>query len=154
VTARAIRCARPDEIAQLKALVLRSSSIWEEYRDLLAAYPEVIELPRDAVDEQRVRIAQGEDGSTLGFSVVLAVAQSATELDGLFVEPGHMRCGVGRMLIEDAARSARRDGAERIEVTAGPGAAGFYARVGFIAGGELQTRFGRARRMSMDLRLP
>ena len=65
------------------------------------------------------------------------------ELDGLFVEPDHMLGGVGRALVEDAAARASRQGAERLEVTAGPARA-FYERVGFHVIGVAQTRFGPA----------
>jgi ribosomal protein S18 acetylase RimI-like enzyme len=72
------------------------------------------------------------------------------ELDGLFVEPGHMHCGVGRALVDDAAARAAHAGAASLEVTAGP-AQGFYERVGFTLIGSAETRFGPAVRMRREL---
>ena len=86
-------------------------------------------------------------GVRLGFSVVLAAADGACELDGLFVEPGHWGVGVGRALVDDAAGRARAGGALRLEVIANPRAVGFYERVGFVACGQATTRFGPAPRM-------
>jgi hypothetical protein len=52
--------------------------------------------------------------------VVIPADGAVHELDGLFVEPAHMQRGVGRALVEDAARRALADGARCLEVTAGP----------------------------------
>lgn len=148
-----IRGARPDEITLLEDLQRRSSSIWDEYRDLIAAYPDAVELPPDAVAEGRVRVAVSDDDEPLGFSMVRAAADgTAHELEGLFVAPGHMRNGIGRALVEDLAQRARQDGAARVDVTAGPGSVAFYERTGFEPAEQLNTRFGPARRMHMPLR--
>jgi N-acetylglutamate synthase-like GNAT family acetyltransferase len=72
------------------------------------------------------------------------------ELDGLFVEPDQMSCGVGRALVEDAAARASDQGAEALKVTAGPAQA-FYERVGFNLTGSAQTRFSPAVHMRRDL---
>jgi N-acetylglutamate synthase-like GNAT family acetyltransferase len=61
-----------------------------------------------------------------------------------------MARGVGRALVEDAAARATSQGAERIEVTAGPAQA-FYEKVGFDLIGVTQTRFGPAVRMRREL---
>jgi ribosomal protein S18 acetylase RimI-like enzyme len=86
----------------------------------------------------------------LGFSVVLASDDGAWELDGLFVEPGVQRRGVGRLLVNDAMGAARAAGVARIDVVAGP-ARGFYEKLGFTVVGDAPTRFGPAHRMSRAL---
>ena len=72
------------------------------------------------------------------------------ELDGLFVEPRHLKRGIGRALIDDAVARAAARGGRRLEVTAGP-AQGFYERTGFRVIGSAQTRFGPAVRMGRDI---
>ena len=72
----------------------------------------------------------------------------AWDLDGLFVEPRVMGRGVGRALVQDVAGRARGTGAREVSVVANPQASGFYERLGFRAGDEVETRFGPARRMS------
>ena len=146
-----IRRARIEEAADLEALQRRSSDVWAEYRDQLAAHPEAIEVPIDAIRDGRVRVAVDAEDRPLGFSVVLAPAAGACELDGLFVEPERMSVGVGRRLGADAAAGARTAGARRIDVTANPRAVGFYERVGFRPGDAVRTRFGPAVRMHLDL---
>ena len=135
----------------LEALQRRSSDVWEEYREQLAANPGAIELPQAFIDKGWVRVAVDIHETPVGFSVVVPANGSVHELDGLFVEPDQMSSGVGRALVEDAAAGASDQGAEALEVTAGPAQA-FYERVGFNLIGSAQTRFGPAVRMRRDLK--
>ena len=146
-----IRQATAAEAPALEVLQRRSSDVWEEYRDQLAANPDAIELPGAFIDNGWVQVAVDDGGAPIGFSVVIPVDDGVRELDGLFVEPDLMLCGVGRALVEDAAARASGEGARCLEVTAGP-AQGFYERVGFRLVGSAQTRFGPAARMRRTLR--
>jgi GNAT superfamily N-acetyltransferase len=134
----------------LEALQRRSSDVWEQYRQQLAADPEAIELSPSFIDSSWVRVAIADDDSAIGFSVVIPSGSGTYELDGLFVEPDRMHGGVGRALVEDAAARASDARAACLEVTAGP-AEGFYERVGFVVVGDAQTRFGPAVRMRYEL---
>jgi GNAT superfamily N-acetyltransferase len=145
-----IRDAVSGEAPLLEALQRRSSDVWEDYREQLAAHPDAIELPQAFIDNGWVRVAAAADQTPIGFSVVVPTDGPAHELDGLFVEPAHMDRGVGRALIEDAAARACHDGAECLDVTAGP-AQGFYEKVGFHLVGSAATRFGPAVRMRRAL---
>jgi len=118
------------------------------YRAQLAAHPDAIDLPVEQIAARLVRVAE-LDGELVGFSVLLEPSEGACELDGLFVEPGRMRAGVGRRLMEDATRIARERGAARIDVVAHPQAVAFYRAVGFTTVGTAQTRFCPAPRMSL-----
>jgi GNAT superfamily N-acetyltransferase len=145
-----IRDARAAEQRSLTELQLRASLHWDAYREQLLAHPDVVELPLDQIEDGLVRVAE-LGGEVVGFAVLLRSAQGACELDGLFVEPGHMGAGVGRALVEDSMRIARERGASRIEVVANPEAVGFYERVGFTGAAEVPTRFGPARRMHLGV---
>jgi N-acetylglutamate synthase-like GNAT family acetyltransferase len=120
------------------------------YRAQLAAHADAIELPVEQITAGLVRVAE-QNGAVVGFAVLLERSEDACELDGLFVEPDRMRAGVGRRLVEDAARIARERGATRIHVVANPQAVAFYEAVGFSQMGEAQTRFGPAPRMSLSI---
>lgn len=145
-----IRDAAAAEAPVLEALQRRSSDVWEEYREQLAASPDVIELPQSFIDSGWVRVAVDDDRSPVGFSVTIPANNRVHELDGLFVEPAHMLRGIGRALVEDAAARAASQGAECLEVTAGP-AQVFYERVGFYQVDAARTRFGPAVRMRREL---
>ena len=145
-----IRDARADEAFALEALQRRASDVWEEYRAQLAAHPDAITPPHQAIAEGRVRVAVDAAGRRLGFSTVLPVA-GRCELDDLFVEPEWMRRGVGRVLVDDLATRARTAGARYVDVIANPNALGFYTRLGFHVTDETSTRFGAAPRMTLAL---
>jgi GNAT superfamily N-acetyltransferase len=147
----ALRDAAATEAGALEELQRRSSDVWDAYREQLAAHPDAIELPQSFVDRGWVRVAVAGDGTLIGFSVVIPTDEHVHELDGLFVAPDHMRAGVGRALVEDAAARAAAAGAASLEVTAGP-AQGFYEKVGFELVGAAETRFGPAVRMRRRLR--
>ena len=149
--AMSIRDAEPDEARALEALQRRSSDVWEEYREQLAAHPDAIEPPHQAIAERRARVATDASDSILGFSVVLPVENGRCELDDLFVEPELMQQGIGRALVRDLAARAYAAGAWYVDVIANPNALGFYARVGFELSGHASTRFGSAPRMTLDL---
>ena len=145
-----IRHATAGEAGALEALQRRSSDVWKEYRDQLAANPDAIELPEALIDNGWVQVAVDHHGTPIGFSVLIPADDRLHELDGLFVEPDQMLRGVGRALVEAAAARASHEGARCLEVTAGP-AQGFYERVGFRPVGTAQTRFGPAVRMRRTL---
>lgn len=147
-----IRHAVAGEKDALEMLQRRSSDIWGQYRERLAANPDAIELALTFIDRGLVRVAVDDDDTPVGFSVVIPTDAHVHELDGLFVEPVYLGCGVGRALVEDAAARAAGGGAASLEVTAGP-AQGFYEKLGFEVTGTAQTRFGPAVRMRRELQL-
>ncbi len=148
-----IRDAKPAEAVALETLQRRSSDVWEEYRAQLAANPDAIEAPHQAIADKRVRVAVDASRHLLGFSVAQPLEDGRCELDDLFVEPESMGLGVGRMLVDDVASRAADAGATHVDVIANPNALGFYERVGFENTGDVSTRFGQGIRMSRDLRL-
>jgi GNAT superfamily N-acetyltransferase len=145
-----IRDARVEEIGALEHIQERASMIWDDDRPFLLANPGVIVLPLEQVRNRQVRVAV--DGDTLlGFSAVLPLGSDAVDLDGLFVDPDHMRGGIGAALVADVAASARAGGASRLEVTANTNALAFYERNGFVIVGEVMTQFRPAPRMHLAL---
>lgn len=138
-----IRRARADERAALEGLQLRASLEWEDQRGDLLANPDAIDLPEGQIASGCVEVAE-RAGRVVGFLVVLPREDGQAELDGLFVEPGTWRGGVGRRMVERAAQMARALGAREIYVIANPRAEGFYARCGFELFGRTQTRFAPA----------
>jgi GNAT superfamily N-acetyltransferase len=145
-----IRDATHRERAALETLQRRSSDVWDEYREQLAAHPDAIELPDAFIVNGWVRVAVDEADVPIGFSVVIPAADGVHELDGLFVAPERMYAGIGRALVEDACMRARADGAHALQVIAGPAQA-FYGKLNFAVVGRAQTRFGPAVRMRRRL---
>jgi GNAT superfamily N-acetyltransferase len=144
------RPAATFEQKALEALQWRASLTNERYREALLAHPDAIELPLDQIAAGHVFVAE-RAGVTLGFAAILLRNDGATELDGLFVEPGHWKQGIGRLLVEHCAAAARGHGSAALHVVANPDAEGFYQTCGFEWTETVQTRFGAA--LSMRRRL-
>lgn len=140
---------RPGQLAERNLLedLQRSASLaLDDYREALLANPDAIALPAEQIERGDVLVAE-IDGRLAGFAVILDEAGKA-ELDGLFVEPGLWRNGIGLVLIEAAATEARRRGLGPLTVIANPTAEEFYVKCGFVAKGTAHTRFGPGIRMS------
>ncbi len=106
-----IRFAFPGEREELEDLQRRASLALPDYRALLEANPDAIELPEEQIDG--VLVAE-VDGRVAGFAALIG-----GELDGLFVEPAQWRRGIGSALVERAAHEARKQGLS-LTVTAAP----------------------------------
>ncbi|HSR86377.1 MAG TPA: GNAT family N-acetyltransferase [Streptosporangiaceae bacterium] len=144
-----IRDALPGDIAVLRDVFRRSSLSNDGDRPKLLANPDVLQFSDAAVIEGRVRAAIRDD-AIIGFATWLP-AGAALELEDLFVDPDQMRLGAGRALLADITEIARGRGAARIEVTANQHARAFYTKVGFVVDDYVQTTFGPALRMHLEL---
>ena len=144
-----LRDARPEERAGLEDLQRRASLMWDDDRPFLLANPDAIELPLAHIHAGFVRVAEA-GGAVLGFTVMLPREHEAL-VEGLFVEPGHWKQGVGRALLADASARALRQGLAALEVVANHNALGFYEKLGFAVTGMAQTQFGPAQRLRRDL---
>jgi len=144
-----IRDAVPGDMTVLRDLFRRSSLSNDSDRMNLLAHPDALEFSDLAVRQGRTRAAVA-DGAIAGFATWLS-AGDAIEIEDLFVAPEWMRQGAGRALVLDLIAIARGRGVFRVEVTANQHALAFYAKAGFVAGGSVETRFGPALRMHLDV---
>jgi GNAT superfamily N-acetyltransferase len=146
-----IRSAGADDLGILTDVYRRSSLSNEGDRQALVANPDALEFSDVAVAEGRTRVATTTEGHVVGF-VTTIVASGAIELEDMFVDPDWMRQGAGRALVLDVVALARARGAGRVDVTANPHASDFYLAAGFVVDGQVDTRFGPAPRMHLDVR--
>jgi GNAT superfamily N-acetyltransferase len=134
------------------ARIFREASLSNaDDRDALLAHPETLSLSADVLARGRTRVATVADGTVVGFATTRPTDPGVLELDDLFVDPGAMRTGVARHLILRIATEAQGEGVARIDVTANPHARGFYDAVGFVLGPRVDTEFGPAQRMHLDV---
>ncbi len=136
-----IRAAVPADLDAVRDVFRRASLSNDDDRASLLAHPEALEL---AALPSRVAVVEGR---VVGFATLVG-----SELDDLFVDPDFTRRGIGRALVLDAVAAARAQGLARIEVTANGHALGFYEKVGFVAGGVVETAFGQGVRMVLATR--
>ncbi len=148
VNAFSIRPALISERKDLENLQLRASLNNAGDRDAILAHPDAIELPLKQIAGGRVFVAE-QNGAIVGFAAVESRADGGSELDGLFVEPGMQRHGIGRSLLAHCAEFARAQGSGALYVVGNPHAEEFYIACGFNLIGEVETRFGIGRLMRM-----
>ena len=132
-----IRPGRPDEAAALSAIAFAAKRHWgypeswiELWRDDLTVLPQYI-------DDNIVYVAE-ECGQIIGF-VALAVFDEEAEVDHLWVMPEHMGKGVGRQLMQSALSYCNSIAVEYVRVVSDPNAQAFYAKLGAVYQGEIDS---------------
>lgn len=145
-----IRRATVADQKALEALQFRASINNPGDRAAVIANPDSIALPLNQIEAGHVFVAE-DAGRVLGFSAILLREDGNIELDGLFVEPGDWKKGVGRRLVEHCCADARARGALALHVIGNPHAEGFYTACGFQTVGTHQTRFGVGLSMRKNL---
>src|ERR1700719_3120707 len=132
-----IRPARVEEAAALSDLCFRSKAVWGYDPEFMALMLAALGVAGEDIAAGDVWVATGADGQIAGV-VALAPgdAPGALDLNKLFIEPRHIRSGVGRALLAHAIAEARRRSAGRLTILADPNAAAFYERAGAVRIGE------------------
>jgi len=146
-----VRDAEPGDEPALARIFRRASLSNAGDRDSLLAHPEALTLPDDVLASGRTRVATKTDGTVVGFARTQPTDRGVLELDDLFVDPDAMGRGVARQLILRIVAEAASEDVVRIDVTANDHALGFYRAVGFLTGAPVDTEFGSAQRMHLDV---
>lgn len=125
-------------------LCMRSKAVWGYDDEFMRACLAELTLTPSMMRTSCIRVAE-LDGYVVGV-VRVTVKGKLAELDKLFVEPTHLRFGIGRKLFEWAQTTARDAGATTLTIEADPGAAEFYRRMGAVddglaASGSIPGRF-------------
>ncbi|MGD9738842.1 MAG: GNAT family N-acetyltransferase [Bauldia sp.] len=146
------RLARPADRPVLIDITRRASLFRpSNYAAALIAHPEVIDVAAEDIAAGHVVVATLFE-VVLGYASVLPREAGHAELDAIFVEPAEWRQGIGRMLMDASEVTARRLGADMLDVIANPQAEAFYRACGFVVTGTAGTRFAPALSMSKTLR--
>lgn len=150
-----IRPARPEDADELSAIAQSAKASWGYPADWLARWREALTIQPDFIRENPVFVAVAEDGGLLGFVGLVRDTETRWGLEHLWIRPGSMGRGLGRLLVDHAAEFARSRGVEELAIDAEPFAEPFYARIGAIRVGEVDGSIdGQPRiRPQMVLRL-
>src|SRR3979409_2464341 len=100
-----LRDARQDELPSLTALCLRSKPVWGYDDAFMMACRTELTLRPDELQSTHIQVAE-RDCTVVGLAQVKVTGTDA-DLLKLFVEPAHLRSGVGRLLFEWATVTAR-----------------------------------------------
>jgi GNAT superfamily N-acetyltransferase len=142
-----IRPALVAEAPALTRLATISKASWGYDEEFMARCASELEVRDSDILEARTYVAQDELGDVVGFYVLKDRSAEEAELDLLFVEPARHGEGVGRALVIDARRRARRWGRVRLVIESDPFAGAFYEACG-------AQLIGVARSLSTGRELP
>jgi GNAT superfamily N-acetyltransferase len=123
----------------------------ENDRPLLLKHPEWLELSDDAVRERRTQVAVDLSDAVIGFATYL-ITDGMAELVEVFVDPLHVRCGVGKTLVSVISEQVEEMKYESLEVIANPSAMAFYEHMGFEADQLIDTEGSPALRTRKPIR--
>lgn len=138
-----IRAARPDEAGLLSELAVRAKGFWGYDAEFLRDCAAPLAVQPDEVAVRRVTVAD-RDGVVLGFYALEGGPPSGV-LDLMFVDPVHIRNGVGRRLWEHLVATARDVGLSEFTIDSDPFAEPFYLAMGAVRTGSVpsEVRSGR-----------
>lgn len=142
-----VRSAVPSDLGVVRDIYRLASLSNENDREVLLRNPQAMLWSEDGITSGRTRVAIDHASQIVGFATN-AIIGSGAELEDLFVDPGYRRRGIATLLVKDAVERARHSGFDRLEVTANPHAAEFYASAGFAWVADTDTEFGPAPRLS------
>ena len=94
-----IRLAKTNERKFLEELQWRASLSNEGDRSALLAHPDAIKLPLSQIENERVFVAEQENGIK-GFAAILWRTDGNAALDALFIEPEFWKQGISPSGIE------------------------------------------------------
>nr|MDT0657146.1 GNAT family N-acetyltransferase [Micromonospora sp. DSM 115978] len=123
-----MRPARADEAEALSGLAFRSKAHWGYDAAFLAACRPALTFEPHELAGRRAVVAE-TGGRVVGFYTLEGTPPQG-ELGNLWVEPTHLRRGVGRQLWEHAVAAAGTIGFATVLIEADPYAEGFYLAMG------------------------
>ena len=136
-----LRPARLDECPVLDDICFRAKAHWGYDADFMASVRDQIRVNPAAIDAGRVWVAVDDDDRPCGIVEVDPLDLTVADLTLLFVDPAHMRCGIGRALYAKALALAIGLGARHLVIDSDPQAAAFYTAMGAIRTGSEPTGY-------------
>jgi GNAT superfamily N-acetyltransferase len=130
-----IRPALENEADILCELAMKAKAHWGYSKEALEAWRSDLVISAEDIRARPAYVAT-VDGEIVGF-YSLDPSDESWKLDNLWVLPGHMNQGIGRVLLGHALEVAVRGGAAEVTVDADPNAASFYVQCGAIRRGEV-----------------
>jgi GNAT superfamily N-acetyltransferase len=125
-----LRPAHLIECDVLDALCFRSKAHWGYDAAFMESVRDQIRVDAEALRAGRVWVAVDGDDRPCGVVEVDPLDEAAADLTLLFVDPTHLRQGIGRALYEKALDLGHRLGARELLIDSDPQAAAFYATMG------------------------
>ena len=129
-----IRRAAPEDARALTRIAFAAKRYWGYPETWIQDWREGLTITPEFVRSNEVYAAIS-DGEPFAFYALIGTGGKLA-LEHLWVSPGWIGSGVGRLLFEHASREAALRGASVVEIEADPNAEGFYLRMGARRVGE------------------
>lgn len=136
----AIRRAAIGEAVEISRLALHSKAHWGYEAEFLDACCDELTYSEAQLEacEYEFRVCEAQ-GSIIGFYALKLLDADVAELEALFVEPGMIGRGYGRLLIDHAKETAAARGVRQIIIQGDPNAESFYIATGGVRDGERES---------------
>lgn len=125
---RRIRPARADEGAALGELAVRAKSHWGYDTAFLEGARSALTIDADTIAASRIYVVE-DDGAVVGFYGLVGEPPEG-RLEWMFLEPGSIGHGLGRLLWDDAMRVAGEGGFTTLLIESDRYAEPFYLAMG------------------------
>ena len=133
-----IRRARAADADRLTDIAHAAKRHWGYPVDLIHLWTADLTIAAEFVDAHPTyAVEQGRQ--ILGF-YALSHQGGAFELEHMWIDPPHMRRGLGALLFEHAVATARSMGGSTLRIASDPYAEAFYLRMGAERGGDVPTQ--------------
>ena len=142
-----IRRARPDEAAALTAIAHAAKRHWGYPEAWIARWKDALSVTPAYVRDNLVFVAAGAQSDRPRGFYSLSMERATAVLDHLWIEPEWIGRGLGRGLFGHAVRTARAEGATKLQIDSDPHAEPFYRRLGAIQVGEVRADVDEVRRV-------
>jgi GNAT superfamily N-acetyltransferase len=153
MTTVTLRRARPDEASVLSELALAAKEHWGYDQAFIESCRSELTFTPDDVARRRFVVADLGD-LVAGFYSVDG-DPPAGELGNMWVTPGKIGTGLGRVLWQDAMATAAAAGFDYLKIDADPNAEDFYRKMGAETVGETPSASIRGRMLpQMRIKVP
>jgi GNAT superfamily N-acetyltransferase len=123
-----IRRAAPEDAEALSRIAFAAKRYWGYPEFWIRHWRESLTITPNFIRNNGVYAAVS-GGEPIAFYALMWKGRRV-ELEHLWVSPGWIGKGIGRVLFEHAVREAASGGADAVEIEADPNAEGFYRRMG------------------------
>ncbi|HMH45240.1 MAG TPA: GNAT family N-acetyltransferase [Pyrinomonadaceae bacterium] len=151
-----IRPATPDEAEALTALAHAAKRHWGYPEEWISHWQTDLTITPDFIATNEVFVATIDN--EIAGCCALVLSEKLIELEHMWIDPKHMRKGIGRALFEHTKRRAEELGSKTLELSADPNAESFYERMGAKRIGEVPADvLGQSRvlpRMRIEFGVP
>ena len=125
-----LRRGTREDLPCLDSIALAAKAHWGYSAEQIAMWRDDLRVNPESLKSAPVCLAE-QDGQTVGF-VQIGTDDRPWELESLWVHPSHMRKGVGKALVQWAAKYACENGQSELAIDADPNATDFYLACGAL----------------------